>query len=450
MKDELLKDLNFNKSFDVNLRHLFINSKNIYLIYLNFLTDDKKIANIIYSLNELSTISYESIENHLIIHSLQIEKNEKKVLEQVFKGQLAIIIENEQLAIIVDTRKYPGRSIAEPDSEKVVRGSRDGFTEQISVNIALVRRRINSSDLIIERYTLGSTSKTDIALIYIKDKVDKKSLNIVKEKLSKIKINELTMSDKALEELLLSSKLKIYPLVKYTERPDTFARQIHQGMFGIIVDTSPSAMVAPVSIFDHLQHAEEYRQSPIAGTYLRIIRFLGIMIGMFILPVWYLLIKNDISINGFSSFFIKEQNNTAIFFQIIQVEISIELIRMASIHTPSALATSMGLIAGVVIGEMAIKLGIFSIQVALLGSLSALSSYITPSYELSIGNKIVKLFIIIMIYFFNFIGFYSSLILIFIYLAFQKSFGRSYLYPLMPFNFKKLIYQIIRKPYDKE
>ena len=370
-----------------------------------------------------------------------------EVLNEFYNGNLIIVINNELKVICAETRKYPGRLIGEPDSEKVVRGSRDGFTESIATNIGLVRMRIKSNKLNVERFEIGRFSKTSIALVYFEDEVDKKVINHVKENLDKINIKELTMSDKALEELLVGSKTSIYPLVKYTERPDTFVAHLYQGMFGIIVDTSPSAILGPVSIFDHMQHAEEYRQTMIAGSYLRFIRFVSIVFSYLLVPVWFLMIKNNISISMFDKLFIVDESINKLFLELILIEIGIELVRMASIHTPSALSTSMGLIAGVVIGDLAVEAGIFSNLVVLLGSLSSIGSYITPSYELSLANKITKIGLIVLCYLFDIYGFIFGIGVLIIYLVSLKSFTRSYLYPLIPFNFKKLLKQLFRTSY---
>ena len=256
------------------------------------------------------------------------------------------------------------------------------------------------------------------------------------------------MTDKALEEIVIGHKYTPYPLVRYTERPDTFSAHLYQGMFGIIVDNSPSAILGPVSVFDHMQHAEEFRQTPIAGTYLRMLRFIGIIFSFIFMPLWYLCIKIDYIPFESELFNIDKTNN--IFLQIILIEVGIELLRMASIHTPNALSTSMGVIAGIVIGNIAIDLEIFSNAIVFIGSISAIGTYITPSYELGLANKISKIVLLLFIYIGGLWGFIIGITLLIVYLYTLKSFDRSYLYPLIPFNFKQLIKQTIRLPYQNK
>ena len=349
---------------------------------------------------------------------------------------------------MIDVRSYPSRGISEPETEKVVRGSKEGFTENMAINLSLVRRRIKSGKLRTILYQVGELSKTNVVLIYLEDYVDKKALNSVQKALQDVKITELTMTDKALEEIVIGHKYTPYPMVRYTERPDTFAAHLYQGMFGIIVDNSPSAILGPVSIFDHMQHAEEFRQTPIAGTYLRLLRFFGILISFLFMPLWYLCIK--LNYIPFESQLFVLENTKNVFLQIIMIEMGIEVLRMASIHTPNALSTSMGLIAGIVIGNIAIELGIFSNAIVFIGSISAIGTYITPSYELGLANKITKIFLLIAILIGGLLGFIIGVLLIVGYLCFLKSFDRPYLYPLLPFNLKQLIKQTIRLPYQNK
>ena len=447
--ERLKKDLGFSNSFDLTFREVVTDFHKFHVIFFNFLINNNAIVKIIYSLNNYN--SFEGIEHlsKIILNEASfISTNYEEIYDSILNGNVVVFLDNENKAIISEVRNYPTRSISEPDSEKVVRGSKDGFTENIAINIGLIRRRIKTGKLVVEKYTIGSMSRTLVSLVYIKGYVDEKALKYVKEKLSLIKVTELTMSDKALEELLISSKHSIYPLIKYTERPDTFATHLYQGMFGILVDTSPSAMLGPISIFDHMQHAEEFRQTKVAGSYLRITRFIGIILSFLIVPLWFSLINIDIfHLSYFGKIFEVDIDRFSIFLQLLFMELGIEFIRMASIHTPNALSTSMGIIAGVIIGEMAISMNILTEQIVLLGALSAIGSYITPSYELSLANKIVKLIIIFLVFLFNIWGLIVGILCLTIYLFNLKSFTRSYLYPLIPFNKKALKKQIFRKSY---
>ena len=169
----------------------------------------------------------------------------------MYKRQIAVIVDEETQGFTVDVRSYPGRGPSEPDTEKTVRGSRDGYTENVIVNTALTRRRIRTGKLRNIILKVGEQSKTDVVLMYIEDIADPRIVSEVKHRIEQVKVDGLTMTDKELEEFITGQVYNPFPLVRYTERPDVVAAHLYQGMIAIIVDTSPSVMLGPVS-YTHL------------------------------------------------------------------------------------------------------------------------------------------------------------------------------------------------------
>ncbi|NLD26894.1 MAG: spore germination protein, partial [Acholeplasmataceae bacterium] len=186
---------------------------------------------------------------------------------------------------------------------------------------------------------------------------------------------------------------------------------------------------------------------PSSGTYLRFIRFLGIFLSLFLTPLWIVLVKNEYLVGPLSILSPSAETKVNIYLQIIAAEIGVEFLRLASIHTPTSLSTSMSLIAGFLLGDFAVTVGLFSLQTVLLVAISAIGTYLTPSYELGLANKISKIIFILAIIAFDWYGFAMAVLLWFIYLALLKSFGKPYLYPLFPFNFKRLVKVLIRFPF---
>lgn len=439
--------LGIGQVFDINKREFIIDGKNAYVYFMPFLVNSGEIIDLFFGFYMTTDLDY-PITCKIAHQSLTKVQDIDKTVLSVLEGLAVIVIDGEDDIFVIDARNYTNRGINEPETEKVVRGSRDGFCETMALNIALVRRRIKTGKLKTKLYRVGKLSETNVALLYLEDYVDQRALKNIEKALDNVDITELTMTDKALEEVVIGHKYTPYPLVRYTERPDTFSAHLYQGMFGLIVDNSPSAILGPVSIFDHMQHAEEFRQTPIAGTYLRILRFVGILASFLLMPLWYMCIKTNYV--PFTSELFNVENTKSLFLQIILIEVGIELLRMASIHTPNALSTSMGLIAGVVIGNIAIELEIFTNAIVFIGAISAIGTYITPSYELGLANKILKIILLLFIYIGGLWGLISGLVLLLIYLMTLKSFDRPYLYPLIPFNFKQLVKQTIRMPYQNK
>ena len=199
------------------------------------------------------------------------------------------------------------------------------------------------------------------------------------------------MADKTIEEFILKQGWNPFPLVRYTERADIAATHILEGHVVIYVDTSPSVIIAPTTYFHHVQHAEEFRESPAMGTFVRWTRFLGILTSIFLLPLWMLFVLEPSLLPEKLSFIgPNEQTNIPIIVQIFLADFGIEFLRIAAIHTPTPLSTAMGLIAAVLIGQIAISVGLFVPEVILYVAVAGIGSFTTPSYELSVANKMVR------------------------------------------------------------
>lgn len=420
----LISSTKANVSFDV-VRGVVGNKFIVY--YLSSLVDIK-LVQLIYQLMENN-------QNNIYFGNIQQTNDINEILVSIFSGLLFVLpIDENSEYYLVETREYPTRGIGEPETEQTIRGSKDGFTESVITNVGLIRRRIRSKNLVFEKYQIGISSKSDVILTYMDDRVDKKYLSSLKSKLkdSENAIDSLIMSDRALEELLFHQKHNIYPLVKYSERPDIASIQILKGRIAIICDNSSSILISPTNIFEHIRHIEEYRQNPFIGSFLRCVRLLAIFFSMFLVPLWLCVIKEP---HDDSIFLIPENISfLTIFLQVIVVEIMIEILRIATIHTPSKLSSTMGLVAALILGQFAVEIGIFSKEILLYCSLSAIGGFATPSYELSLSNKIIKIIIILFVGIFGKIGFLISLFLVFLYLVRIKIGGYPYLYPFVPFE----------------
>lgn len=450
----ILEDkLGIGKSFDVGQREILVLGRRIQIYYVTGLVDSELIVDLMTQLVLLNSLPepghdvFQTIHNRLVHQQVSLVHNIEEICTSVLSGLIAIVVDDETEAFMIDVRSYPGRGPSEPDTEKTVRGSRDGYTENIVVNTALTRRRIRTGKLRNEIIKVGNQSKTDIALMYIEDIADPHLVEEVRRRISNVKVDGLTMTDKELEEFITGQVYNPYPLVRYTERPDVVATHLYQGMIAIVVDTSPSVILGPVTLFDHLTSVEEYRQTPAVGTFLRFIRYCGIFVSIFLMPTWLLFVFHPEYLPDFLSFIgPQEQGNIPIILQVLAGEIGIEFLRMASIHTPTAISSALGIVSAILIGQVAVDVGLFGPEILFYVAIGAVGSFVTPSYELGLANKMFKLFIIITTALFGLWGYVGSIVLGFIFLATLKSFGKPYLYPLIPFDFKALLRTIIRYP----
>lgn len=454
-KELIKKRLPIGKSFDIIGRELIIGQKEAYLVFIDgFAKDDIMlwILDILQSIKE--DVSVSTITSLIKTKIGYIEVNSFKELPQmetmVLSGAVALIIDGLYEGIIIDAREYPVRGSSEPDLEKVTRGSRDGLVETIIFNTALIRRRLRDTKLIFEIFNVGNRSKTDVVVAYIKDLANEELLNEIKEKIKNTNVESLVMAEKTLEELLIKKHwYNPLPQVRFTERPDVVAAHLTEGHIAIIVDTSPSVMMLPVTLFHFTQHAEDYYQNVAVGTYIRWIRFLGMISSLFILPLWLLMVNNPQYLPDFLKFIgPKETGSIPIFIQFIMLEFGLDLLRISSIHTPSALTTSLGIIGGLMLSQIAVEVGFFVPETVLYIALAGIGTFATPSVEFAMAIRIFRLLLLVLTGLFNIIGFIAALVIILIIICNTKSFENSkkYTWPIIPFEWEPLSNLLFRKP----
>ncbi|WP_110927550.1 spore germination protein [Bacillus massiliglaciei] len=441
------------ESFDLGVRKLTVLKKEVHIYYVNGLTDAAYVIEILESLVDSNhwEKSYQKavdvIKNRIVHQSVVEIDRLEKLRDEVLSGLIVIAVDGYDKGFVVDVRSYPGRQPEEPDTEKIIRGARDGYVENIIVNTAITRRRIRDGRLRFEIMRIGERSKTDVAIGYIKGIADPDLIDIVRKELKNIKVDGITMSDKTVEEFIVHQGYNPYPLVRYTERADVASMHLLEGHVLIYVDTSPSVIITPAPLFHHMQHAEEYRQSPAVGTMIRWVRFLAIAASLFLLPIW-LLFCLDPSLLPDQLDFIGPNKRThiPIIIQIFIADIGIEFLRMAAIHTPTPLSTAMGLIAAVLIGQIAIDVGVFVPEVILYASVAAIGTYVTPSLELGVANKIARFALLILVAIFKVPGLVIGITLYILLLTGIKALNTPYLWPLLPFQPKALSYILFRRP----
>ncbi|HAX74025.1 MAG TPA: spore germination protein [Firmicutes bacterium] len=446
-------DLGIGKSFDVGSREIIVLGRRISFFYVTGLVSSELVVDLITQLLLLNNLEenrsdiFKLIHNRLVHQQVTVQENLLKFETEVLSGLIGVLIDGETQGFTVDVRSYPGRGPSEPDTEKTVRGSRDGYTENIVINTALTRRRIRTGNLRNEIFKVGDQSKTDVVISYIEGIADPDMVDEIRDRIQKVDVDGLTMTDKELEEFITGQVYNPYPLVRYTERPDVVATHLYQGLIAIMVDTSPSVILAPVTFFDHLTHVEEYRQTPLIGTFLRFIRMIGIFGSLLIMPTWLLVVMHPEYLpDAFSFIGPQEEGNIPIILQIFAGEIGIEFLRMASIHTPNAISSALGIVSAILIGQVAIDVGLFGPEIVFYVAIGAIGAFVTPSYEMGLANKILKLFLILTTFFLGIYGYFGGMLVGFIFLATMRSFGKPYLYPLLPLNIKDLIKTFIRYP----
>lgn len=452
-KHTLKEVIGAGESFDVVFREMTYGGKRTCFVFINGFANTEVMQEIIKRLTyltpeNLTTGALRSFFELYIPH-VQVEKTEKlsDAINKTLAGMSVLFIEGEQTALIMDTRLYPTRSPEEPSLERVVRGSRDGFTETLVTNITLVRRRLRDPGLKLEMVSVGRRTRTDVCIAYIDDIVDKTQVDSIREKIKAVNIDGIPLADKQLEEAIIHRGWNPYPLVRYSERPDVVASHLLEGRVVVFVDTSPSVMILPTTFFDLCQHAEENRQTPFMGTYLRWVRFFGIFASLFLLPIWLLIVVHpEFKPAGLAFIGPQEQGKIPLIAQFLLVEFGVDLMRMAAVHTPTPLASAMGLIAAILIGDIAVQTGLFVNEVVLYMAVAAIGMFATPSYELGLANRIVRLALLVAVAIFGAPGFVVGVTAFIVWLTLRRSNNSSYLWPFIPFNAKAMAGVIFRVP----
>lgn len=447
--------LPIDKSFDIIGRNWTIGDINCYMVYIDGFTKDQIMLYLMKFFQDLnmkdpsSDIIKNLMNSHIPYIEVEAFTDFEKMKTSVLSGALALFVDGLNTGIIIDVREYPVRGPQEPDLERVTRGSRDGLVETIVFNTALIRRRIRDPELIFEMTNVGKESRTDIAITYINNRTDQKLLDRIRKKISEIDVSALVMGEKTLDELLVYKKwYNPLPLVRFSERPDVVAAHLLEGHIAIIVDNSPSVMLLPATIFHFTQHAEDYYQNPVVGTYLRWVRFLALFFSVFVTPIWLLLVFN-VEMLPESLKFIgpKETGTIPLFLQFIILELGLDFLRIASIHTPNVLSTSLGIIGGLILSEFAVSVGWFVPEAILYMAIAGICTFASPSVEFGWALRIFRLILLLMTGIFKTIGFIVGVLIIIIIISKTKAFGgQSYLWPLIPFDKNAFLHILLRKP----
>ena len=515
----LKKQLPVGESFDLLERKLIIGGRRASMFFVDGLTDGEKTQRILAYLMAVPAASLCGVSSsHRFIETVlpfldttiiepkdgsfgaaaasltqeQAEDCCNQMLPKLYAGLVPLLVEGLDRIIIIDCRDYPSRSVEEPDKEKTLRGAKDGFTENFMDNIALIRRRIRDNNLIFKAYNVGSVSKSDVAVAYLKNKADMKLVEKLDKCLKDMApdacsggtdfattssaidtpsagdasstatvsqgkstfrrgSNILSVADQSLLERLLAALgaatgLNPFPKVRYTQRPDVIAAHLAEGKAAIIVDNSPTVMLIPVSVFEFFQDVDDYYFPRLTGNYFRLIRIINFLVILFLTPVYLILAEYQDFTPEVLRFFVPEEDFAIpIFWQFILLEIAVDGLKLASLNTPTSLGMSLSVIGALILGEFSIDSGWFISQTILCMAVVALAAFTQPSIELSYAMKFARILMLVGIELCGIPGAVGGAVISFIVMATTKTLsGGSYLYPLIPFNgeaLKRLIFR---------
>jgi len=432
---------------DLKWRSISFNQSKGLFFYLESLSDLQKIQQeIIQPIEE----KREGIIDE-VISSVEITKKSdlSEVPYALIQGNCVLLFEGTVQVIIVGVAAVNKRNISEPTNEGVIRGAHDGFIENLMTNIYLVRKRIENPELVVRYYQTGKATNTKLALLYMQNLANSDLVKEVDHRIGSIAM-ETTISSGFIDELIEDNPYSIFPQILYTERPDRAAAHLMEGRVIILTEGDPSALILPVTFFAFYQSPDDYHSRWIAGSVIRLIRFMSFIIAS-LLPALY------IAVVGFHPeilpenliFTVKSSVDKVPFPPIIEaliMQITLEVLREAGVRLPSRVGQTIGIVGGLVIGESVVRAGLISYSMVIVVALTAISSFVAPSNEISTATRILGFPLMILASMFGLIGITFGMFFVLIHLCKLECFGSPYFAPVMPLRIKDLKDTFVRLP----
>ena len=443
MFDELLR---VDESFDIIKREMRFADTDIAMYYIDGFVQSGSMQKLFMHLSSVKDFGDGSdnaakkfSEESLPSVEVDITDSVDTLVTMVLAGCTAFFADGfGKNAIVIDSRTYPARGPEEPENDRVMRGSRDGFVETLIFNTALIRRRIRDTAFTVEYVSAGESSRTDIALCYMNGMADMDYVAQLREKIKNIKTDSLVMGHRSIAECLIKTRwYNPFPKIRSTERPDAAAASILEGSVVILCDNSPEAMILPTTIFDFLQETDDYYFPPLTGTYLRLVRHFIFLFTIILTPLWYLALLHADSLPMWLSFLVpKDPGAIPIICQLFLTEFALDGLKLASLNTPSALSNSLSVVGALLLGDFAVQVGLLSVDVIFYMAFVAIANFTQSSYELGYAFKYIRMLLLLLTALLDVWGFILGIVIALVLVATNSTVNgkRNYLYPLIPFN----------------
>lgn len=443
----------FAHNSDVIFLHLALRTMNeevpVVLLFCDGMIDRKQIDLTV--LPQLEEVTAEDLRERSVRNVLlqEVKLDKPSLLDAIFSGQVLILFEQANLLYSLDISNPPKRNTEESNTEVSVKGPRDGFTEELTTNIALVRKRLRTNTLYSELYRIGRRSRTQVALLYIQDIANSDMIQAVRKRLAKIDVDTL-LSSEMLIEYVSDSPYSIVPLMDYNGRPDFVVESLMRGRFALVVDGTPMVLIGPATLATLLKTPEDLHQ-PFFFVIVEIaLRLFGLGISV-LLPGFYLALATyqlDQIPFPFLSTIANARKGlpmpTAL--EAVLMQLVFELFREAGIRLPKGVGQTVTVVGGLFIGQAAIDAGVTSPTMLVVTSISVVASYTLVNQSLSGAVTLARFFVLIMSAFFGLYGFFISMFFLLLFVGGLESYGVPYLAPLSPPTFKEIIPTLFTKP----
>ncbi|MFP4977617.1 spore germination protein [Paenibacillus sp. CN-4] len=374
-------------------------------------------------------------EISLYLQDIKRVKDYKTLFHSLLSGDTIILADGSAEGIITGTRGWKDRGVTETSAENVVRGPREAFTESLRTNTSMIRRKIKDPNLWLETKQIGRVTQTDVAIMYINGIANPKIVEEVRVRLDRIDVDSILESG-YIEEFIQDTTFSPFPTIYNTERPDVIAAELLEGKVAILVDGTPFALVAPALLVSFLHASEDYYQRADISSFLRMLRYLCIFISL-LGPSLYIAITTFHQemlptqlLFGLAAQ--REQIPFPAFVEALLMEVTFEILREAGIRLPKNIGSAISIVGTLVIGQAAVEAGIISAAMVIVVAITAISSFVLPSFNMSIAFRMLRFPLMALAGSFGLYGIFVGVMALILHLCSLRSFGVPYMTPFAP------------------
>lgn len=444
----------FGASADFIVREFKIGEKSAALCYFDGLTDKRLLD--VDVLKNLQSAKEEPLDLQRIAdHLLAVgEIGKSNYLNEAAKGVLdgdgVLFIDDEEHFLIIGAKGWKSRAVGQATNEATLRGPQEAFNENIMTNVSMLRRRLHTDKLKIEFRTVGTMTKTKVAVAYLDGIVNPQIIAELERRLDAIKETDSILDSGCLEQYIEDNTFSPFPQMQYTQKPDRIQANLLEGRAALLVDGCPDVLIVPVVLVQFFQSPEDYYNRTWAGSFARWIRYIGLLIAA-VFPALYIavtsyhqeMLTTSMAISIAAA---REGKPFPAFFEALIMELMLELLREASIRLPNAISNTLGIVGALVIGQAAVEAQLIAPQVVIAVALTAIGTFTLPSFEISYPIRLVRFPLMILAAVAGLYGVIIGIMLLMIHMVDLRSLGEPYLAPLAPFNFYGLKDVLLRAP----
>ena len=384
----------------------------------------------------------QKLKDHVLnIDEVTLRADLEQIITAILSGETALLLEGEDQALICNTRGWEHRGIEEPETEAAVRGPRVGFNELLRSNTAQVRRWIRDPDLRVKNIKIGVRSQTDVALVYLDSVANPALVKEVEERLARIDLDGIVESS-YLQEYIEDRPYSLFPTVQATERVDRVVGAVLEGKVGILVDNTPFALIAPVTFWELYYAAEDYYHRWPLTILIRMVRFISFFFSLYLPATFIALAVHNPELIPFTLTIkiagTREGTPFPVVLETLFMELAIEILREASVRLPGPFGQTIGIVGGFILGDTAVRAGLISPIMTIIVALTAICSFVAPSFGVAITMRILRFPLILIAQIGGLYGLSITTIFLLINMAGIRSFGVPFLSPLVPLNLSDL------------